>query len=128
MLTATRTIASCSTLLDKEIAHLLDYAETKLLSELPPQLKMTSYLRLCCAAIRGLNQNSQLSDKDRVGEVFDDSYSHLLQALCSHSSAWWKYCWSSNRGTLKSNDPVINKLLQPLEQFIEMHSCAYSNN
>ncbi len=128
MLIATRTIESCSTLLDKEIAYLLNYAKIRLLSEMPRQLKMISYLRLCCAAIRGLNQNSQLSGKDSVGEAFDNSYAHLFQSLCNHNPEWWKYCWISDRGILKSDDPIIGKLLQPLEYFIEIYSCAYSSN
>jgi hypothetical protein len=125
MLTATRTIEACSTPLHTEIAHLLDYAETKLLSEMPQQLKMASYLRLCCAAIHKLHQTA---GKDIVGETFDDSYSHLLQALCNHNPAWWKRCLISDRGILKSDDPIINKLIQPLEYFIEVYGCAYSSN
>jgi len=125
MLIATRTIKSCSTPLNREIAHLLRYAETKLLSEMPQQLKMASYLRLCCAAIRKLHQ---ATGKDIVGETFNDSYSYLLQALYNRNPQWWKRCLISDRGVLKSDDPIIDKLLQPLESFIEIYDCAYSRN
>jgi hypothetical protein len=125
MLTATRTIESCSTPLNREIAHLLHYAETKLLNEMPQQLRMTSYLRLCCAAIRKLHQTT---GKEIVGVTFNDSYSHLLQVLCNHNPQWWQRCLISDRGVLKSDDLIIDKLLQPLESFIEIYGCAYSNN
>jgi hypothetical protein len=108
---------------DKEIAHLLNYAKTKLLEEMPRQLKVVSYLRLCCLAIRKLHQQQELSGKNSLGEAFDNSYSQLLQALCNHSPEWWNYCWRSDRGILKSDDPIINRLLQPLESFIEIYSC-----
>ena len=128
MLTTTRTTEFCSTDLYREIAHLLHYAETKLLTEMPQQLKMASYLRLCCTAIRKLHQHLELSGKSSIGNASDGSYSHLLQALCNHNSEWWKQCWVSDRGILKSDDPIINQLLQPLEYFIEIYDCAYSSN
>jgi hypothetical protein len=128
MLVATRTIKSCATPLDKEIADLLSYAKIKLLTEMPQQLKMVSYLRLCCAALRNLHQKSSLPGKESLGAAFDDSYSHLLQALCNHNPEWWKHCWISNHGILKSDDPIIDKILQPLEDFSEIYSCAYSSN
>ncbi len=128
MLTATQTIESCSTDLDKEVVHLLNYARTKLLTKMPQQLKMTSYLRLCCLAIRKLRQKLELAGKPSLNEAFDDSYSHLLQALCNHNLEWWRHCWSSDRGILKSDDPMIDKLLQPLEYFVEIYTCNYSSN
>ncbi|NJL38583.1 MAG: hypothetical protein HC899_18930 [Leptolyngbyaceae cyanobacterium SM1_4_3] len=125
MSTATQTI-DCSTDRDKEIVHLLDYARTKLLTEMPQQLKITSYLRLCCLAIRKLNRKLELAGKPDINEAFDNSYSQLLQALCHHNPEWWKHCWSSDRGILKSDDPTIDKLLQPLEYFVEIYTCKYS--
>jgi hypothetical protein len=124
MLTENQTTESCSTDLDKEIVHLLDYARTKLLTRIPRQLKMTSYLRLCCLAIRKLHQRRGLA----LNEAFDDSYSQLLQVLCNHNPEWWRHCWSSDRGILKSDDPTIDKLLQPLEYFVEIYTCNYSRN
>jgi hypothetical protein len=112
---------------DKEIAHLLNYAKTKLLTEMPRQLRMASYLRLCCTAIRKLHQQPGLSSKSSIGGAFDDSYAHLLQALSNHNSEWWRRCWSSDRGILKSDDPIIDKLLQPLEHFIENASANLCN-
>jgi hypothetical protein len=108
---------------DKEIRHLLNYATSKLLTEIPRQLRMVSYLRLCYAAIRKLHQQPGLSGINSLGEAVDDSYSHLLQALCNHSPEWWKRCWSSDRGILKSDDPILDKLLQPLENLIEIYTC-----
>ena len=111
---------------DKEVAHLLDYAQTKLLTEMPRQLKMVSYLRLCCIAIHKLHQKTIWFGKHRAA-AFDTSYSHLLQALCHQNPEWWKLCWIEC-GILKSDDPVIDKLLQPLELFIESYDCKYSTN
>lgn len=128
MLTTTQTTEFCSTDLDKEVVHLLDYARTKLLTEIPRQLKMTSYLRLCCLAIGKLRHSPRLADKPSLNEAFDDSYSHLLQALCDRNPEWWRHCWSSERGILKSDDPTIDKLLQPLEYFVEIYTCKYSSN
>ena len=128
MLIENQTTEFCSTDLDKEIVHLLDYARTKLLTKMPRQLKMTSYLRLSCLAIRKLRQKPEIAGKPSLNETFDDSYSHLLQALCNHNPEWWRYCWSSDRGILKSDDPTINKLLQPLEYFIEIYTCKYTSN
>ncbi len=128
MLTATQTIEFCSTDLDKEVVHLLNYARTKLLTKTPQQLKMTSYLRLCCLAIRKLRQEPRLAGKHSLNAAFDDSYPHLLQALCNHNPEWWRHCWSSDRGILKSDDPTIDKLLQPLEYFVEIYTCKYSSN
>ena len=127
---------------DKEVAHLLDYAQTKLLTEMPRQLKMVSYLRLCCIAIHKLHQKTIWFGKHRAG-AFDTSYPHLLQALCHQNPEWWKLCSivgvdgasasaeasrNEKRGILKSDDPVIDKLLQPLELFIESYDCKYSTN
>ena len=122
MLTSTQTARPNSDNFDKNIAHLLNYAKTKMLTEMPRQLRMVSYLRLCCTAIRKLNQHPELSGKSTVGESFDSSYSYLLQALCNHNPKWWKFCWSNDRGILKSDDPIIDKLLQPLEQFVEIYT------
>jgi hypothetical protein len=124
MLTENQTTKFCSTDLDKEIVHLLDYARTKLLTKMPQQLKMTSYLRLCCLAIRKLRQKRELAGKPSLNEAFDDSYPHLLQALCNHNPEWWRHCWSSDRGILKSDDPTIDKLQQPLESFVEIYTSA----
>ncbi len=128
MLTATQTIESCFTDLDKEVVYLLNYARTKLLTKIPQQLKMTSYLRLCCLTIRKLHHPPGLAGKPSLNEAFDDSYSHLLQALCNHNPEWWRHCWSSDHGILKSDDPTINKLLQSLEYFVEIYTCKYSSN
>jgi hypothetical protein len=128
MLTPTQTTEFCSTDLDKEVVRLLDYARTKLLTQMPQQLKMTSYLRLCCLAIHKLHHSPELAGKPSLNEAFDGSYSHLLQVLDDRHPEWWRHCWSSDRGILKSNDPTIDKLLQPLEYFVEIYTCKYSSN
>ncbi len=128
MLTTTQITEFCSTDLDKEVVQLLDYARTKLLTQMPQQLKMTSYLRLCCLAIRKLRQKPGFAGKASLNEAFDDSYLHLLQALCDRHPEWWEHCWSSDRGILKSDDPTIDKLLQPLEYFVEIYTCKYSSS
>jgi hypothetical protein len=127
MLTKNQTTEFCSADLDKEVVHLLDYARTKLLTKMPRQLKMTSYLRLCCLAIHKLHQKPELIGKSSLNEAFDGSYSQLLQAFCNHNPEWWRHCWISDRGILKSDDPAIDKLLQPLEHFVEIYTCKDSN-
>lgn len=74
----TETTEFCSTDHDKEIVHLLDYARTKLLTQMPKQLKMTSYLRLCCLAIGKLHQKRELAGKSSLDEAFDGFYLQLL--------------------------------------------------
>jgi hypothetical protein len=124
MLTKNQTTEFCSTDLDKEIVHLLDYARTKLLTKMPQQLKITSYLRICCLAIRKLRQKQELAGNPSLNELFDASYPRLLQALCHYNPEWWRHCWRSDRGILKSDDPTIDKLLQPLEYFVETYTSA----
>jgi hypothetical protein len=127
MTTSIQVDKPCSSEFNKEIAYLLDYARMKLLTEMPRQLRMVSYLRLCCIAIRKLQQQPELSSKNSLQVAFNDSYLYLLQALCQSSPEWWKYCWSSNRGILKSDDATIERLLQPLESFIDIYTCKYSS-
>ena len=126
MSTSTQITGLYSDNFDKKIVHLLNDVKTKMLTEMLRQLRMVSYLRLCCTAIRKLNQWLESSGKSSVEVSFDSSYSHLLQALCKHNSEWWKRCWSNDRGILKSDDPIIDKLLQPLEQFVEIYTYQYS--
>ncbi|MGV0028799.1 hypothetical protein [Phormidesmis priestleyi] len=49
-------------------------------------------------------------------------------ALYNHNPEWYEHWWISDRGTLKSDDPSIDKLLQPLGSFIEVYACEYSSN
>jgi len=53
MSTSTPITEFYSTTSDKEIAHLLTYAKkTKLLAEIPRQLRMISYCGFCCIVIQ----------------------------------------------------------------------------
>ena len=128
MLTATQATERCSTERYQEIAQLLHYAKNKLLAKMPQQLKMVSYLRLCCTAMRKLHQQPGLADRHSMGETFDASYAHLLRDLCHHNPEWWKHCWLDDHGRLKADDPVIDQLLQPLSSFIAIYSRADSSN
>ena len=128
MTISTQMAACYSVDCDKEIAHLLKAAKAKLLAEMPRQLRMVAYLRLCCSAMRKLHQKPSLSVKPAAKEALDGAYLPLLQALCKHNSEWWQQCWSSDLGILQSDQPVINKLLQPLERFIEVYAYVDSSN
>lgn len=55
MSTSTQITELYSDNFDEEIAYLLGYAKTKMLTQMPRQLRMVSYLRLCCIAIRKLH-------------------------------------------------------------------------
>ncbi len=105
---------------DAEVIRLLSYAKIKLLTEgIPLQLKAVSYLRLCCTAMRKLHQTFKPIEPNNSNEPTEDSsFSNLLADLCHHNPEWWKQCWISDHGVLRSNDAAISKLLQPLGYFI----------
>lgn len=111
---------------DEDVVRLFSYAKVKILAEgIPFQLKATSYLRLCCIAIQHLKH--QVGDFEKTSQqlTYDKNYSDLLHSLCKVQESWWKSCWVSDRGILRSSNPAIDKLLEPLGFFIELFAYQY---
>jgi len=67
-----------------------------------PLLRMTTFLRLSCAAL------------EQSG-----AYPRLMQALFDHNSEWWKTCEVMPEGTLQSSDPEIQMHLAAV---LQLHS------
>lgn len=94
--------------------HLI-FAQQRLQDRYVPfQLAALSYLRICCTAMQtyqwlGLDSTSILDSKT--------SYLTLIEKLLEHHPNWWMLCCVSEYGYLISSDPIINRLLQPLNQF-----------
>lgn len=115
---------------DGEAIRLLNHARVKLLAEgVPLQLRATSYLRLCCIANEKLCQSYTAVDSKEYEESIEQfTYSVLLTKLSQHDIRWWERCWVSDRGILKSSDPVINEYLQPFAYLIEAFSTSSTNS
>ncbi|HEY9619814.1 MAG TPA: hypothetical protein V6C78_05565 [Crinalium sp.] len=85
----------------------LQFARKKLLlTEIPFQLRVVSYLRISCS----------------VAQKEDLRYSNLMRALISHDVDWWKTCRINMAGGLTSSDPTINALLHPIEALYQSES------
>lgn len=78
----------------------LELAKQKLqASDVPFQIRITSYLRICCLLL------------DQEG----GRYSKLLKALYNYDSNWWQTCQISSYGGLQSSDPIVTDLLHSIE-------------
>lgn len=76
---------------------LLESARQKLLiTDLPQLLRVTAFIRLSCLTL------------DEPG-----AYSKLMQQLSCYKE-WWMTCEVTATGTLKSENPKINLLLEPI--------------
>lgn len=103
-----------------DFERLLSYAQNKLqVRSIPMQVRATTYLRLCCAAIAKLRDNTNLVELSNEDDLIDSSFSDLLHRLCSYQNKWWKDCYVSDRGNLKSTHPKVDQLLQTFAYFIE---------
>lgn len=78
----------------------LEFAKQKLqAADVPFQIRITSYLRLCCLIL----------DQD------GSRYSKLLKALYNYDANWWQTCQISAYGGLQSTDPIVTDLLHSIE-------------
>lgn len=117
---ATTNTDSFSFIPDADFERLLSYAQTKLqVRSIPMQVRATTYLRLCCAAISKLRDNTNLVELSNEDDLMDSSFSDLLHRLCSYQNQWWKDCYVSDRGNLKSTNPKVDQLLQTFAYFVE---------
>ncbi|UBF25775.1 hypothetical protein K9N68_30200 [Kovacikia minuta CCNUW1] len=128
MYTPTEAPESYPVTCEEEVTRLLNYAKIKLLAVgTPMELKVASYLRLCCVAIHKLRQSLGVMDMESSEAGVEHRYSELLQSLCNYSPEWWKQCWISDRGALKSTNSAIDQKLQPLRYFVEAYAYEYPN-
>ena len=97
----------------------LQIARQKLqLQDMPFQIRITAYLRICCLILDQQNHQS-------------GRYAKLLKELYHHDENWWQTCQISIYGGLQSSDPIVTDLLQPIEvlhnpqsQFLELQPIA----
>ncbi len=105
-----------------KVVRLLNYARLNLLTQtVPMQLKATTYVKLCCEAIRKFHQSFA-----QLGLVYDPASTHpqscaaVLAQLSRCHPQWWQTCWVSDRAILHSHDPAIHQLLIRLSDLIDL--------
>jgi hypothetical protein len=113
----------------QSVHHGISFAKYKLFElEIPMQLRATSYLRLCCSAMRKKFHTSYLIQQFRSEQyLLETSYLELLRRLAERDPEWWNLCYVSYEGFLKSNDSTINQYLQPLNYFVQMQLSEFSS-
>lgn len=100
----------------KAILYRLAFAKQKLLaSEIPHRLRVISYLRISCSAMRKIHHLESNGSEDKASGT---PYLSLLKSLSEHDLEWWNKCEVRGKAGLRSDDPAIEKLLQPLNTFI----------
>jgi hypothetical protein len=103
------------------ISESLAYARGKLLEkEIPAQLRAISYLRISCSSFQKLRE---LGADGMSTQLRNVQFSLLLKSLTEYDARWWDRCIVSRRGVLKSEDSVIEHLLEPLSK-IHFNYCA----
>lgn len=104
-----------SSLTHSSLIQKLQFAKQKLQAkDVPHLLAMISYLRTSCSIMQKVNYRPLSEQQTKDLKV---TYSGLITALAQYDAAWWQKCQVSATGGLESHDPVINHLLQPIEQF-----------
>jgi hypothetical protein len=103
-----------------KILRTLSYSRHKLLDkDIPMQLRATSYLRISCSSLKKLDNLESLSIEMQLQDI---QFSLLLKSLTEYDSRWWDRCTVSSQGVLKSENSVIESLLEPLTQ-IHLYCC-----
>ena len=103
------------------VRHQLIYAQHKLMiTTIPFGLRAISYIRICCSAMRksprlrkAANPTSSTSWDTQT------PYLNLLGRLLQETPDWWNTCYVSGEGLLESNNANIQRLLQPLNAFVQ---------
>lgn len=91
----------------------LEVAKQKLqAADVPFQLRITAYLRICCLIL----------DQD------GGRYSKLLKALYHYDANWWQTCQVSAYGGLQSTDPIVTDLLHSIEALHEVSPPAHGSD
>ena len=102
---------------DQIVLYQLAFAKQKLLTpDIPLCLKAISYVRICCSAMKKLDY---YPSNDRGSNYHKTPYLSLLKSLSQTDSQWWNKCQVTYEGKLRSDDPIIDGLLQPLNNFID---------
>ncbi len=99
---------------DQTVLDQLAFARRKLLApDIPLCLKAISYVRICCSAMKKLDY---LPSNHQYHKT---PYLSLLKSLSQTDSPWWNKCQVTYEGKLRSDDPIIDRLLQPLNNFVD---------
>ncbi|WP_019506817.1 hypothetical protein [Pleurocapsa sp. PCC 7319] len=99
------------------VLYQLTFARQKLLApDIPLYLKAISYVRICCSAMKKLDY---FPSNDRGSNHHKTPYLSLLKSLSQTDLQWWNKCQVTNEGRLRSDDPIIDRLLQPLNDFVD---------
>jgi hypothetical protein len=102
------------------IERQIQYAQDKLMmTDVPLSLRATSYLRLGCSAMRQSHQSKNMRYLVSPAQIEQVSYLDLLRQLIQQSPTWWNTCYVGYEGLLKSRDPKIQHILQPLNTFMQ---------
>ncbi len=102
---------------DQTVLSQLAFARQKLLApDIPLCLKAISYVRICCSAMKKLDY---FPSNDRGSNYHKTPYLSLLKSLSQTDSQWWNKCQVTYEGRLRSDNPIIDRLLQPLNNFID---------
>lgn len=97
----------------------LVFAQHKLLDpKIPHQIKVLSYIRICCIIIVNFRQLG-LCVVPMLN--YKTPYISLLGALHQRDIEWWNQCSITENGYLASSDPVIRDLVQPLNDLVARH-------
>jgi len=98
---------------DRALKNQLQAAKSKLRVANPFHLmKVTAYLRACCAAI-------QKGFPAEVRPYPDNLFLTLIQSLVECEPEWWKQCEITGTYRLTSDNACIQELLNPLEDFVQ---------
>ncbi len=119
MTASLQALKSQSLTASKSIDKSLLFAQNRLLdSTLPHQLKVVSYVRLCCSAIRTYHsfESNRMPTLNRK-----TPYLTMLNTLSECQLEWWNNCSISDSGYLVSDDYKLNALLQSLNSFVAQH-------
>jgi hypothetical protein len=78
--------------------------------------RLTSYLRISCTVMQVYRQTLNHTAYQEI------TYSRLMKSLYDYDLDWWKHCRVTESGQIISDDPVIDKLLQPVEAFHQLQT------
>lgn len=102
---------------DQGILYQLAFARQKLFApNIPLRLKTITYIRICCSAMKKLDY---FPSSDRESNDRKTPYLSLLKSLSQKDPQWWNKCQVTYEGRLRSDDPIVDGLLQPLNNFVD---------
>lgn len=78
-------------------------------------LEILSYLRVCCSIMpESQPETTNIQGRKHRSNPY---FISLLKSLFEYDPEWWQKCEININGKIQSNDPIITKILQPLEKF-----------